>query len=67
MDQMDQQPEHLLDKRAAALILGVSPLSMNRLMREIGYVRIGKRRVMFRRDALLTYIERRTVPPREKQ
>jgi hypothetical protein len=53
----------LISKRDAARFLGVSPYSMNRLMREIGYVRIGKRRVMFLREALLEYVQSRTVPP----
>ena len=37
----------LIDKKEAAALLNVSPFSMNRLMRELPYVRVGARRVMF--------------------
>lgn len=57
------EPQDLLDKRGAAKALGISPLSMNRLMREVGFVRVGKRRVMFTREAIDAYIRARTVPP----
>jgi hypothetical protein len=61
---MQNDAQELLDKRGAARVLGVSPLSMNRLMIEIGFVRVGKRRVMFTREAIDAYIRRRTVPPK---
>lgn len=53
----------LIDKKEAAALLGVSPLSMNRLMPEIGFVRVGKRRVMFSIQAIKDYCEARTVAP----
>jgi len=53
----------LLSKPEAAELLGVSPFSMNRLMREIGFVRVGNRRVLFDPQAIQEYIQARTVKP----
>jgi len=58
--------EPLLNKKQAAAILGVSLLSMNRLMYEIGFVRVGLRRIMFSAQALKDYIELRMVAPRSR-
>lgn len=57
----------LINKKEAAALLGVSPLSMNRLMPEIGFVRVGKRRVMFSIQAIKSYCEARTVTPRPRR
>lgn len=55
--------EKLLSKREAAERLNVSEFSMNRLMPEIGFVRVGKRRVLFSPQAIEDYIQARTVKP----
>jgi excisionase family DNA binding protein len=55
--------EKLLSKREAAELLGVSEFSMNRLMPEIGFVRVGRRRVLFSPQALQEYIQARTEKP----
>jgi excisionase family DNA binding protein len=55
--------EKLLSKREAAERLGVSEFSMNRLMPEIGFVRVGNRRVLFSPQAIQEYIQARTVKP----
>jgi len=57
----------LINKQEAAAILGVSPLSINRLMREIPYVRVGVRRVMFDVRDLQNYIEQRKVQPKSRR
>jgi len=57
----------LINKQEAAAILGVSPLSINRLMREIPYVRVGGRRVMFDVRDLQNYIEQRKVQPKSRR
>ncbi len=56
----------LLDKRATAQILGISHLSMNRIMAELPHVRVGKRRVMFDPRDVEAYIEARKVQPRRR-
>ena len=57
----------LIDKRQAAALLGISPFSMNRLMRELPFVRVGQRRVMFSPQAIQEYIDSRTVAPRPRR
>ena len=58
-DQLPDEP--LIDKRAVAALLGISPFSVNRIMADIGYVRVGRRRVMFEPKKVRDYIERKTV------
>jgi len=53
----------LINKSEAAAILGISPFSINRLMREIPFVRVGARRVMFDPKDIQTYIEARKTRP----
>jgi predicted DNA-binding transcriptional regulator AlpA len=57
----------LINKQEAAAILGISPFSINRLMRELPYVRVGARRVMFDPRDVQAYIEARKVQPRQKR
>jgi predicted DNA-binding transcriptional regulator AlpA len=57
----------LINKQEAAAILGISPFSMNRMMREIPFVRVGARRVMFDPRDVQAYIENRKVQPRPKR
>ncbi len=57
----------LIDKREAARLLGISPFSMNCLMRELPYVRVGARRVMFSPKAIEDYIQAKTVQPRTRR
>jgi len=57
----------LIDKREAARLLGISPFSMNRIMRGLPYVRVGSRRVMFDPLDLQAYIEARKVQPRPRR
>jgi predicted DNA-binding transcriptional regulator AlpA len=57
----------LIDKRQTAAILGISPFSINRLMRELPYVRVGSRRVMFDPRDVQDYIEARKVQPRPRR
>jgi predicted DNA-binding transcriptional regulator AlpA len=56
----------LINKQEAAAILGISPFSINRLMRELPYVRVGSRRVMFDPRDVQSYIESRKVKPRPR-
>jgi hypothetical protein len=56
----------LLNKQETAAILGISPFSINRLMREIPFVRVGSRRVMFDPRDVQAYIEARRVLPRPR-
>jgi hypothetical protein len=57
----------LLSKREAAEILGVSPFSMNRIMRELPFIRVSPRRVVFDPRDVQGYIEAKKVQPRPKR
>ncbi|MBW1991956.1 MAG: helix-turn-helix domain-containing protein [Deltaproteobacteria bacterium] len=51
--------EKLLNKRQVAEILGVSVHSINRIAREVGYVMVGRRRILFDPRDVEDYIKRR--------
>lgn len=57
----------LIDKREAARLLGISPFSMNRIMRGLPFVKVGSRRVMFDPQDVRAYIESRKVQPRPRR
>jgi excisionase family DNA binding protein len=57
----------LLNKTEVAEILGVSPFSMNRLKGEIGFVKVGPRRVLFDPEAVKNYIEKQSIPPQPRR
>ncbi len=54
----------LIDKRQAAALLGISPYSINRVMRELPFVRVSPRRIMFDVQDVENYVEARKVQPR---
>ena len=62
--ELDEPDEPLINKKELAKRLGISPFSVNRVMADIGYVRVGRRRVMFEPRAVRAYIERRRVRAR---
>lgn len=55
----------LLSKREAAEILGISVYSIQRLLHDIGVVRVGRRRILIHPDDLRSYIEGRRQKPRQ--
>lgn len=57
----------LINKQEAAALLGISPYSINRVMKDIGFVRVSPRRVMLDRADVLAYIENRKVQPRGRK
>ena len=57
----------LIDKREAARLLGISPFSINRIMRELPYVRVSPRRVVFDVRDVQAYIESRKVQPKPRR
>jgi excisionase family DNA binding protein len=55
----------LKNKQEAAKMLGVSPHSIPHIIRDgLQFVRVGKRRVMFRIEDIMAYIERKMNKPR---
>jgi excisionase family DNA binding protein len=54
----------LKNKEEAAKMLGVSPHSIPHIIRDgLQFVRVGKRRVMFRPEDVLAYIEKKINKP----
>ena len=56
----------LINKQQAAAILGISPFSMNRMMKIIPFVRVSPRRVLFDTEDLASYIESKKVVPKSR-
>ena len=57
----------LKNKKEAAKMLGVSEHSIPHIIRDgLQFVRVGKRRIMFRPEDVLAYIEKKLNQPRPR-
>jgi hypothetical protein len=59
--------QKLLSKQELSELLGCAPTSIPRLQREIGFVRVGLRRVMFHPDDVASYIEKQRQKGRTRK
>jgi hypothetical protein len=58
----------LKDKKETAKLLGVSPHSLPHIIRDgLQFVRVGKRRVMFRVEDIQNYIQQKMNQPKPRR
>ena len=57
-ERMQDDPDRLLSTEEAAALLGISVTTLNRIAgrREIELIRVGKKKVMYRRSALTDWV-----------